>query len=523
MPEAATQAPAHPTAPLDAEGLVLIGRGNDQFQTLMLKYGNRHGLIAGATGTGKTITLQSLAEGFSRQGVPVLVVDVKGDVAGISQPGTPNAKIEARVAQIGISDFAFAASPTMFWDVFGKSGHPIRVTISDMGPILLTRLLDLSEAQEGVLTIAFAIADKEGLPLLDFEDLRAIIQHVGDEAEAISKEYGQVSTATVATIQRKLLQFDQAEGDRLFGEPALNIHDFMRTDMTGRGIVNVLAADELIRSPVLYSTFLLWLLSELFETLPEIGDVEKPQLVFFFDEAHLLFKDAPAVLTDKVEQVCRLIRSKGVGVYFITQNPQDIPVAVLGQLGNRIQHALRAFTPQDQKTVRAAAETFRPNPAFSTEEMISRLGVGEALVSTLGEGGVPGIVEQTLIRPPVSRIGVITAEERARIMQNSPVRGVYDTLLNRDSAKERLAARAEAIAQPQQVAPPPVADTNSFHHSPFTQPEAERHPRADMLGYSRNDTFTEALIKSTLRSAGSTLATQITGRLVRGLLGSLMK
>jgi uncharacterized protein len=507
MTEAA-QVLSSATTALDPEGKLLIGKGGESFQTLSLRYANRHGVITGSTGTGKTITLQSLAEGFSRQGVPVFVADVKGDFAGISQAGKPHPKVDERVAQIGITDFSFAANPVVFWDVFGKKGHPIRVTVSEMGPILLARLLGLSDAQEGALTVAFTVADKEGLPLLDFDDLRAIIQHVAENDDAISKEYGQVSSTTIATIQRKLLQFDQAEGDRLFGEPALNIVDLMRCDMTGRGIVNVLAADELIRSPVLYSTFLLWLLSELFETLPEIGDPKKPVLVFFFDEAHLLFKDAPPALLDKVEQVCRLIRSKGVGVYFITQNPQDIPVSILGQMGNRVQHALRAFTPQDQKTVRAAAETFRPNPAFDTEAVITQLAVGEALVSTLGEAGVPSMVERTLIRPPASRIGAITEEERARVMQGSPVGRLYEQALDRDSAQEMLAKRAEVAAQKASEAATVTAKTS---------------PTPTPLSRNRNDSFTDALIKTTIRTASSTLARQVTGRLVRGLLGSLLK
>jgi uncharacterized protein len=500
------------TTMLDPEGHLLIGKGGETLQTLTLKYANRHGLITGSTGTGKTVTLQTLAEGFSRQGVPVFVADVKGDFSGISQAGKPHPKVDERVAQIGISNFAFAGNPVIFWDVLGKKGHPIRITVSDMGPILLGRLLELSEAQEGALTIAFAIADAEGLPLLDFDDLRSIIAHVASDAANISKEYGQVSPATIATIQRKLLQFDQAEGDRLFGEPALNIHDFMRTDTTGRGFVNVLAADELIRSPVLYSTFLLWLLSELFETLPEVGDMEKPRLVFFFDEAHLLFADAPKALQDKVEQVCRLIRSKGVGIYFITQSPQDIPANILGQMGNRVQHALRAFTPQDQKAVQVAAETFRPNPAFDTADIITRLGVGEALVSTLGEGGVPSIVEQTIIRPPASRIGAILDDERARVMQGSPVGGLYDTPLDRDSAQEMLAKRAEAAAEK-------VASAQAEGAS--SAPQAKSNSGG--LRANRNDTFTETLIKTTIRTASSTLARQITGRLIRGVMGSLLK
>ena len=392
---------------------ILIGGSEAGQECLTLRRANRHGLIAGATGTGKTVTLQVLAESFSRAGVPVFVADIKGDLSGIAAPGKPHPKVDERVSKIGIEGFDFAAAPVLFWDIYGKQGHPIRTTISEMGPLLLSRLLQLNETQEGVLNIAFALADDEGMLLLDLKDLRAMLTFVSEQREAISATYGNVSTASVGAIQRRLLVLEQEGAEQFFGEPALDISDLMRTTHDGRGFINLLAADRLMQNPRLYSTFLLWLLSELFEELPEVGDPDKPRLVFFFDEAHLLFDDAPKALIDQEEQEERLIRSKGVGVYFVTQNPQDVPPDVLGQLGNRVQHALRAFTPQDQKAVKIAASTFRPNPALDAQQAITELGVGEALVSTLDEKGVPGMVQRTLISPPRSRIGSLDAQERA--------------------------------------------------------------------------------------------------------------
>ena len=438
---------------------LLLGQG-DTAQYLRAAYANRHGLIAGATGTGKTITLQVLAEAFSEIGVPVFAADVKGDLSGLSQPGVASPKLLERAAKNGLPGWSPSASPVVFWDVFGKSGHPVRATISEMGPTLLARLLDLSDVQESVLHLVFRYCDDQGLLLIDLKDLRAALMHVADNAKALGSEYGLVSGASVGAIQRSLIALEADGAEHFFGEPALSLADFMLCEPGGRGIVNVLAADVLYQKPRLYATFLLWLLSELFENLPEAGDLDKPKLVFFFDEAHLLFKDAPKALVEKVEQVVRLIRSKGVGVYFVTQNPLDLPESVLGQLGNRVQHALRAFTPRDQKAVKSAAETFRPNPKFSTAEVITTLGVGEALVSTLQAGGVPGVVEQTRIRPPRSRMGAITPEERALALTHSPFAGKYDTVIDRESAYEMLAGDAapSAAAVP---APAPAAAAGS--------------------------------------------------------------
>ncbi len=410
----------------------------------ILLYGraNRHGLVAGATGTGKTVTLQILAQAFSDAGVQVFAADIKGDLSGIGVPGTPNEKLLSRAQGMGL-DLVPAAAPVVFWDLFGKSGHPVRATIANMGPLLLGRLLELNDTQEGVLNIVFHVAEKEGLDLLDLADLRTMLSYVGENAKTISLEYGQVSAASIATIQRALLTLQTQGGDSFFGEPALELSDLMRTTRDGKGYINVLCADRLIQSPRLYSTFLLWLMSELFERLPEVGDPEKPKMVFFFDEAHLLFKEANRALLDKIEQVVRLIRSKGVGIYFVTQNPADIPDAVLAQLGNRIQHALRAYTPAEQKGLKAAAQSFRANPEFDTQEAIQGLGTGEALVSLLDEKGRPNITQKTLIRPPASRLGPATAEERTAIQDRSPVGGIYDTLKNRESAYDILTARAK--------------------------------------------------------------------------------
>ena len=404
---------------------------------------NRHGLITGATGTGKTVTLQVLAENFSRIGVPVFMSDVKGDLSGISQPGKENPKIRERIEKLGLGEFAFSGSPVTFWDVFGEMGHPVRTTISDMGPLLIGRMLNLNDTQQGVLTLVFKIADENGMLLLDLKDLRAMLQYVGDSAKEFTTTHGNISAASVGAIQRGLLTLESQGGERLFGEPALNIDDLMQTDSRGRGMVNILSADKLMNAPSLYATFLLWLLAELFENLPEVGDVDKPKLVFFFDEAHLLFADAPGALLQKVEQVVRLIRSKGVGVYFVSQNPADIPDNVLGQLGNRVQHALRAFTPRDQKAVRAAAETMRENPALDEEAVITELGVGEALVSMLDEKGRPTVVERAFILPPHGQIGPIDAAARAAIMQNSLLAGHYEKAVDRESAYEILKARAQ--------------------------------------------------------------------------------
>ncbi len=503
MPTSAAAAITPTAVELFPTGKTLVGLGGTP-QYLELSRANRHGLIAGATGTGKTVTLQILAEGFARQGVPVFMADVKGDLSGIAAPGS-NAKFSDRASALGISPFEFAAVPTVFWDVFGKKGHPVRVTVSEVGPVLLAQLLELSDAQEGVLTIAFKVADDEGLLLLDLEDLQALLLHVSEHAKELSAKYGNVSTATVAAIQRKLLQLGQEGAEELFGEPALDINDIMRTNKSGLGIVNILAADVLIQKPRMYATFLLWLLSELFETLPEAGDIDKPKLVFFFDEAHLLFNNAEKPLLEKVEQVVRLIRSKGVGVYFITQQPQDIPDSVLAQLSNRVQHALRAFTPADQKAVKTAASTFRPNPAFKTEELITTLPVGEALVSVLLPDGSPSIVEHTKIRPPFSRVGPLSDAERGGVMSNDAIGDTYDVAVNRESAYEKLNTRREqqtaAVAQQQQQA--------------AAQKPATR-------GYQRQTT-TEAVAKSVIRAAGSSVGRQIGNQIVRGILGSILR
>ncbi|GGN43967.1 hypothetical protein GCM10011349_08550 [Novosphingobium indicum] len=431
--------------------------GNGEKQTLLLERANRHGLIAGATGTGKTVTLQTIAEQFSAAGVPVFLADVKGDLSGISMAGSPtfkNAdKLEGRAREIGLTDYAYSDNPAVFWDIYGEQGHPVRTTISEMGPLLLARLMDLNDTQEGVLNIVFRFADEQGLLLLDLEDLQAMLAFAAQNASELSAKYGNITKASVGAIQRQLLSLDSQGAAQFFGEPALEIQDFIQCDEQGRGYINVLAADKLMRSPKLYATFLLWLLSELFEVLPEVGDPEKPKLVFFFDEAHLLFDDAPKALQDKVEQVVRLIRSKGVGVYFCSQNPIDIPEDVAGQLGNRVQHALRAFTPRDKKAIKAAADTFRINPDLDVEQAITELKVGEALVSTLDEDGAPGVVERTLIAPPRSRLGPVTAKERAIMQSISPCEGKYDTRVDRESAEEVLAAKAaDAAATAEEVA-----------------------------------------------------------------------
>jgi DNA helicase HerA-like ATPase len=476
---------------------------------LLPQLANRHGLIAGATGTGKTVTLQRLAEGFSRIGVPVFLADVKGDLAGLSQPGELKARVKERVEQLGIRDFTLAACPVVFWDPFGVQGHPVRATISEMGPLLLARMLNLNETQAGVLTLTFRIADEHGLLLLDLKDLRAMLQHVGDNAKSYTTQYGNISAASIGAIQRGLLALEQQGADKFFAEPALNIHDLMQTDGKGHGVVNILAAEKLMSAPKLYATFLLWLLAELFEQLPEVGDPEKPKLVFFFDEAHLLFNDAPPALLEKIEQVVRLIRSKGVGVYFVTQNPLDIPETVLGQLGNRVQHALRAFTPRDQKAVRAAATTLRPNPGLDVERAITELGVGEALVSLLDEKARPSVVERALIVPPGCRIGPITAQEREAIIRASPLAGVYDRTEDRESAYEKLSRRL--VEGP--GAAPGATGAEGVLGKLGEILVGSTGPRG-----GRREGVVEAVVKSAARAAGSQIARSI----IRGVLGSLM-
>ncbi len=497
-------------------------------QYLTLKYGNRHGLVTGATGTGKTVSLQVLAEGFSEAGVPVFAADVKGDLSGIAAMGEAKDFLQKRAADIGFSaEYRLAATPVVFWDLFGEKGHPIRATVSEMGPLLLARLMDLNAAQEGVLNIAFKMADEEKLLLLDLKDLQALLADVAARATEISARYGNVAKATIGTIQRQLLVLDQQGGENFFGEPALDIADLMRTAADGRGIVNVLAADRLMQSPRVYGTFLLWLLSELFERLPEVGDPEKPRLVFFFDEAHLLFNEAPKALVEKVEQVVKLVRSKGVGVYFVTQNPLDVPDAVLAQLGNRLQHALRAYTPREQKAVKAAAETFRPNPELDVEKAISALGVGEALVSMLAEGGVPTMVQRTLVRPPSSRVGPVLEAERAALMQASPMRGKYDTPQDRESAYEQLARRTDGGAAAKvEKAPAAPRETRTAPREPEAQPQSGGFGLPDLGGIfggsgrrSNRQSVAEAAVKSVVRSVGSQLGRE----LVRGILGSLRR
>ncbi len=429
---------------IDGEGTIFVGKGRKP-AVLTLAFGNRHGLVTGATGTGKTVTLQVLAEGFSRAGVPVFAADIKGDLSGIAVAGEARDAFVKRAKDLGFT-YQPDEFPAIFWDLFGAEGHPVRTTVSEMGPLLLARMMDLNETQEGVLNIAFRVADEQGLLILDLKDLRAMLTYIAEHAAELTTQYGNVSKATVGAIQRQLLVLENQGGNQFFGEPALALKDFMRTDRDGRGYVNILAADKLMENPRLYATFLLWLLSELFEELPEVGDPEKPKLVFFFDEAHLLFDDAPKALMDKIEQVVRLIRSKGVGVFFVTQNPIDVPEKVLAQLGNRVQHALRAFTPRDQRSVRAAAETFRPNPELDTEKVITELGKGEALVSFLEGNGTPAMVERVMIRPPSARMGTITPEERKAVIDRSPVKGKYDQAIDEESAYEVLQKRVEQQA-----------------------------------------------------------------------------
>jgi DNA helicase HerA-like ATPase len=486
---------------------ILIGKGDKPVQ-LLARYANRHGLIAGATGTGKTVSLMVLAEGFSRLGVPVFMADVKGDVAGLAMPGIASEKTRQRVDQIGMENYINEANPVLFWDVYGKAGHPVRTTISEIGPRLLARILDLNDIQTGTLDIAFKLADDQGLLLLDLDDLRALLGFVADTRKEISERYGLVSTPSIAAIQRALLSLEREGGEALFGEPALELADLMRTDLSGRGIINILAADQLILKPRLYSSLLLWLLSELFENLPEVGDLEKPRLVFFFDEAHLLFEDAPPVLRERVEQVVRIIRSKGIGVYFCSQFPDDVPNEILGQLGNRIQHALRAYTPRDQKAVNTAAETFVANPKLDVARVISSLGVGEALVSTLQEKGVPMPVERTLICPPRCRMGAVMPEERAAVRARSPLGAKYDTPVNRESAYEILNRRTSEREA-----------TESRSDQPESEKPSERGWLGEMLwGTKRRQGMVETLAKQTARTVGSQIGRQI----IRGLLGGIL-
>jgi len=488
---------------------ILIGKG-EQPVYLLAKYGNRHGLVAGATGTGKSISLMVLAEGFSRLGVPVFMSDVKGDVSGLALAGIANEKIQQRVAQIGIEGYVNEANPVLFWDMFGKAGHPVRTTISEIGPSLLGRILEINDTQAGMLEIAFKLADDQGLLLLDLDDLRALLGFVADNRKEISTKYGLVSTQSVSAIQRALLPLEREGGEALFGEPALDLNDLLRTDLSGRGIINILVADQLILKPRLYSSFLLWLLSELFENLPEVGDLDKPKLVFFFDEAHLLFDDAPPMLRQRVEQVVRLIRSKGVGVYFCSQFPDDVPNEILGQLGNRIQHALRAFTPRDQKAVKTAAETFVANPKLDVAAVISQLGVGEALVSTLQEKGVPMPVERTLICPPRCRIGAVTPEERAAVRSRSPIGGKYDSPVNRESAYEILNKRTSEKE---------AAESGSKQAEAEKPTESGGGVIGDFLwGTKRRQGMVETLAKQAARTVGSQVGRQI----FRGLLGGIL-
>ena len=515
--------------PNKLENKVFIGGGGEGYslpQGLTLNYANRHGLIAGATGTGKTVTLQILAEGFSAAGVPVFLSDVKGDLSGLAASGSAEFKLHdaftKRASTIGFNDYKYEAFPVTFWDLFGTQGHPVRTTVAEMGPLLFSRLLQLTEAQEGIMNIAFRVADEEGMPLLDLKDLQALLVWVGENRDELSLRYGNVSTQSVGAIQRALLVLENQGGASFFGEPALDLADLMTTAADGRGQVNILAADKLMGAPRLYATFLLWLLSELFETLPEVGDPDKPKLVFFFDEAHLLFDDAPKALVNKVEQVARLIRSKGVGVYFVTQNPDDIPEDILGQLGNRFQHALRAFTARDRKALQRASETYRPNPRFETVDAIRDVGVGEAVTSMLEDKGVPGIVERTLIRPPSSKLGPASAAEREAAMAASPVRGKYDELLDRQSAYEILAARAEKAAKQAEAAeeaveemPPAEREFNAGRRYSGTRVPRSTSREDRSFGRKFGDAMSDAVIKEMKGTTGR--------RIVRGILGGLFK
>ncbi|MFZ6657121.1 helicase HerA-like C-terminal domain-containing protein [Undibacterium sp. TJN19] len=536
---------------------LLIAKNSEFDLNLLSDWSNRHGCITGATGTGKTVTLQTMAQAFSDIGVPVFMADVKGDLSGMAKAGSATTKMQQRLQAMQLPAPAWAACPVTFWDVFGKQGHPVRATVSDLGPLLLGRMLNLNETQAGVLQLAFKIADDNGLLLLDTKDLRAMLQYLGENASEFQTEYGNISAASIGAIQRSLLTISEQGGEQFFGEPMLNLDDMMQTDGNGKGYVNILAADQLLQSPRLYSTFLLWMLSELYEHLPEVGDVDQPKMVFFFDEAHLLFDEAPKVLLQKIEQVVRLIRSKGVGVYFVTQNPLDIPDTVLGQLGNRVQHALRAYTPRDQKAVQAAAETFRPNPALDTAQVIAELGVGEALISFLDEKGRPEIVQRALIVPPASQIGAISLEERQQIISNSIVAGVYEKTIDRESAYEKIKGRVNGrgasapTAQPAGNSESAKPDANGWGHMPqapassappaTTSQQAQPNASAgnagsggvtdtlksmfgNLLGGSsgglrRRDNVVETMVKSAVRTMGS----QVGREIMRGVLGSILK
>ncbi|MET3117491.1 DNA helicase HerA-like ATPase [Undibacterium sp. GrIS 1.8] len=537
---------------------LLIAKTSSQELYLLSDWANRHGCITGATGTGKTVTLQVMAQAFSSIGVPVFMADVKGDLSGMANPGQISPKMQQRCEQIGADIPVWQACPVTFWDVFGKQGHPVRATISDLGPLMLGRMLNLNETQEGVLQLAFKIADDNGLLLLDTKNLRAMLQHLGDNASEFQTEYGNISAASIGAIQRGLLAISEQGGEQFFGEPMLNLDDMLQTDASGKGIINILAADQLLQSPRLYSTFLLWMLSELYEHLPEVGDLDQPKMVFFFDEAHLLFDEAPKVLLQKIEQVVRLIRSKGVGVYFVTQNPLDIPDTVLGQLGNRVQQALRAYTPRDQKAVQAAAETFRPNPDLNTAQVIGELGVGEALISFLDEKGRPNIVQRGFVLPPASQIGPISVEERQQIIASSIVAGVYEKTIDRDSAYEKLKGRVantqaqsapssgnsggmsdgwgnsggnvgtSASTRPTQDSAPGIP---SQRQAPTQQQPQEEGGIGDTLksvfgnllggssGIRRRDNVAETMVKSAVRTIGS----QVGREIIRGVLGSILK
>jgi uncharacterized protein len=491
-----------------ADDTILLGK-SEKNEVLYLALANRHGLVTGATGTGKTVTLQIMAEGFCAAGVPVFAADVKGDLSGIAQKGEPKDFLIERAKQVGI-DLQFAETPTIFWDLFGEQGHPIRTTITEMGPLMLSRLMGLTEAQEGALNIAFKIADEEGLALIDLKDLRALLKDLAGRGKEVTTDYGNINDTTIGAIQRRLVVIEEQGGDKFFGEPAFDIKDLMRTSRDGRGYMNILAADKLINSPQLYATFLLWLMSELFEEMPEVGDADKPKMVFFFDEAHLLFADAPPGLLQKIEQTVKLIRSKGIGIYFVTQNPLDVPESVLAQMGNRVQHALRAYTPREKKAVEVAATTFRPNPKFKTEDAITELGKGEALISVLDPKGVPTMVERTLIRPPSGRLGPIDAAERKSLMKNSPVAGQYDEMVDSESAFEMLQAKTKkraAVAEEEQVA----------------KTEAKAARAAPRERESATDRFVKNAASSVGRTLGSQVARSIGNALVRGLLGSLTR
>lgn len=506
---------------MQSDGKILVGKSGTKPEFLTLKLANRHGLVAGATGTGKTVTLQVMAEGFSNAGVPVFAADIKGDLAGLAAAGESKPVFVKRAEELGLT-YEPDRFPTVFWDLFGTQGHPIRATVIEMGPLLLARLLELNDTQEGVLNIAFRVADDNQWPVIDLKDLRALLLFLTENLKEVSGKYGNVSAASVGAIQRQLLMLENQDADRFFGEPALDLADFMKVDREGRGIVNILAADKLMQRPRLYASFLLWMLSELFEQLPEVGDLDKPKLVFFFDEAHLLFNDAPKALLDAVEQVVRLIRSKGVGVYFVTQNPLDVPETVLGQLGNRVQHALRAFTPRDQRAVKAAAETFRQNPGFDVAEAITQLGVGEALVSFLEAKGTPSVVERALIAPPAGRVGPLTEGERHALIAASPLRGKYDTPVDNESAYEMLAKRKNLDAAPAEAAQQSEGGLGGllgslsglFGGKPAPTAKGGRRPP---------QTLTEQVIGNAARSMARTVGTQVGNAILRNVLGGLMK